>query len=163
MGIAAFDTLKTSKDLAEAGFEVRQAEAIATALGDAVSESAVTKADMARQENRIARLDEHLEGVATKADIDRVEDRVAGVEGCVAGVEGRVAGVEGRVARVEDRLSGVEDRLSRVEDRLSGVEDRLARVETRLEVTATKADVYRGLLFQAGAIVAALAALNLLP
>ena len=97
---------------------------------------------MARQENRIARLDEHLEGVATKADIDRVEDRVAGVEGRVAGVEGRVAGVE---------------------DRLAGVEDRLARVETRLEVTATKADVYRGLLFQAGAIVAALAALNLLP
>lgn len=79
MSIGMFDTLKVSKELAEAGFEVRQAEAIAVALRDAVSESAVTEADMARRENRIARLDERLEGTATKADLARVEARLEGV------------------------------------------------------------------------------------
>ena len=117
MSIATFDTLKTAKDLAGAGFRVDQAEAIATAMRDAVSESAVTKADMARQENRLERLDERLderlEGMATKEDLARVDAR-------------------------------------------------LARMDARLEGTATRADLYRGLLFQAGAIVAALAALNLL-
>ncbi len=154
MSVATFDTLKASKELAEAGFRVDQAEAIATALRDAVSESAVTKADMARQENRLERLDERLKGMATKEDLARVEERLEGMA------------TKADLAQVEARLEGMattED-LARVEERLEGTATKadLARVEARLEGTATRADLYRGLLFQAGAIVAALAALNLL-
>ena len=138
MSIATFDTLKTAKDLAGAGFRVDQAEAIATAMRDAVSESAVTKADMARQENRLERLDERLESMATKADLAQVEARLEGMA------------TKEDLARVEERLEGTATKAD------------LARVEARLEGTATRADLYRGLLFQAGAIVAALAALNLL-
>ena len=156
MSVATFDTLKTSKELAEAGFRVDQAEAIATAMRDAVSESAVTKADMARQENRLERLDERLderlEGMATKADLARVEERLEGMT------------TKADLAQVEARLEGMatKEDLARVDARLARVDARLARVDARLEGTATRADLYRGLLFQAGAIVAALAALNLL-
>ena len=122
MSIGMFDTLKASKELAEAGFEVRQAEAIAIALRDAVSESAVAEADMARRENRIARLDERLEDTATKADL----------------------------ARVEARLKGVATKAD------------LARVEKPPKALLTKADLHWGLSVQAVAIVAAVAALDLL-
>ena len=149
MSIATFDTLKTAKDLAGAGFRVDQAEAIATAMRDAVSESAVTKADMARHENRLERLDERLderlEGMATKADLARVEERLEGMA------------TKADLAQVEARLEG----MATKED-LARVDAHLARMDARLEGTATRADLYRGLLFQAGAIVAALAALNLL-
>ena len=159
MSIATFDTLKTAKDLAGAGFRVDQAEAIATAMRDAVSESAVTKADMARQENRLERLDE------------RLDERLEGMDeggGCLARVEARLEGMATKadLAQVEARLEGMatKEDLARVEERLEGTATKadLARVEARLEGTATRADLYRGLLFQAGAIVAALAALNLL-
>ena len=138
MSIGMFDTLKVSKELAEAGFEIRQAEAIAIALRDAVSESAVAETDMARRENRIARLDERLEGTATKADLARVEARLKGVA------------TKADLARVEARLEGVATKAD------------LARVEKPPKALLTKADLHWGLSVQAVAIVAAVAALDLL-
>lgn len=48
MPMYAFDTLKTAKTLAEAGFNAKQADAVAGALRDAVTENTATKSDMYR-------------------------------------------------------------------------------------------------------------------
>lgn len=55
MGAVAFDTHKVVKDLKRAGFNDLQAEAVVSAVGEAVGENVATKAD--------------LEPVATKADL----------------------------------------------------------------------------------------------
>lgn len=58
MGTAAFDTHKVVKDLKRAGFNDEQAEAVVSAVGEAVGETVATKAA--------------LEPLATKADLYRV-------------------------------------------------------------------------------------------
>ena len=51
----SLDTLRTARDLEDAGFERRQAEAIASAIGQA-DEQAATKADIAALKTDIAAL-----------------------------------------------------------------------------------------------------------
>ena len=58
MGAVAFDTHKVVKDLKRAGFNDQQAEAVVSAVGEAVGENVATKAD--------------LEPVATKADLQAI-------------------------------------------------------------------------------------------
>ena len=58
MGTVAFDTHKVVKDLKRTGFNDEQAEAVVSAVGEAVGETVATKAD--------------LEALATKADLYRV-------------------------------------------------------------------------------------------
>lgn len=57
MGTVAFDTHKVVKDLKRAGFNDEQAEAVVSAVGEAVGETVATKAA--------------LEPLATKADLYR--------------------------------------------------------------------------------------------
>ncbi len=47
MTAAAFNTLKTARDLKAAGLEVDQAEAIAVTMRDSVTEGVATRADVA--------------------------------------------------------------------------------------------------------------------
>ena len=78
MTAAAFDTLSTARDLEAAGFERRQAEALAGAVRQASAadrDALATKADLAELR---ADLTEHradtkadLANFATKADLDR--------------------------------------------------------------------------------------------
>ncbi len=57
MGTVAFDTHKVVKDLKRTGFNDEQAEAVVSAVGEAVGETVATKAD--------------LDPLATKADLYR--------------------------------------------------------------------------------------------
>ena len=50
-----FDTLKTARDLEAAGVDPRQAEAITTAMRNAVAEGVATKADIAGLETRLTK------------------------------------------------------------------------------------------------------------
>jgi hypothetical protein len=69
----AFDTLKTSKDLAAAGFEPAQAEALASAIATSLSSGVATKED-------IAKLDGKIDGAASRLDgkIDSVRAELKG-------------------------------------------------------------------------------------
>ena len=72
MTAAAFDTLRAARDLEAAGFERRQAEAIATTINHS---------------------DEHT---ATKADIKALE---AGIKALEARVDAKLEALEGRIYR----------------------------------------------------------------
>ena len=72
MTAAAFDTLRAARDLEAAGFERRQAEAIATTIDHS---------------------DEHT---ATKADIKALE---AGIKALEARVDAKLEALEGRIYR----------------------------------------------------------------
>ena len=60
MTAAAFDTLKTAEELADAGLPEAHAKAIAGAMRNAVSEGVATKADIARLETQIAGLETRM-------------------------------------------------------------------------------------------------------
>ena len=93
MGAVAFDTHKVVKDFKRAGFNDQQAEAVVSAVGEAVGENVATKAD--------------LEPVATKADLRATIEPYA----------------------------------------------------TKADLQETKAELYRAIWIQTGAIIAAVAAL----
>jgi hypothetical protein len=63
MSAMAFDTLKTSKELKEAGFADPQAEALTTAIGSAIATNVATKEDVATLKGDMARLDGKVESV----------------------------------------------------------------------------------------------------
>ena len=70
MGAVAFDTHKVVKDLKRAGFNDEQAEAVVSAVGEAVGENVATKADLEPVATK-ADLQASLEPYATKAELYR--------------------------------------------------------------------------------------------
>lgn len=106
MGAVAFDTHKVVKDLKQAGFNDEQAEAVVSAVGEAVGENVATKAD--------------LEPVATKTDLRASLDPYA--------------------TKADLRAA-------------------LEPYATKADIQETKAELYRAIWIQTGAIIAAVAAL----
>jgi hypothetical protein len=72
MNAMAFDTLKTSKDLAAAGFEQAQAEALANVIATSLTSGVATKEDFAKLDGKIdalgARLDGKIEALSNRVD-----------------------------------------------------------------------------------------------
>lgn len=66
---ACFDTLKIAKTLAEAGFNAKQAEAVAGALRDAVTESTATKSDIEGIGRRFENADERFNDIDKRLDV----------------------------------------------------------------------------------------------
>ena len=93
MTAAAFDTLRAARDLEAAGFERRQAEAIATTINHS---------------------DEHT---ATKAGIKALEAGIkaleAGIKALGAGIKALGAGIKALGARVDAKLEALEGRIYR--------------------------------------------------
>jgi hypothetical protein len=73
MSAMAFDTLKTSKDLAAAGFEPAQAEALASVIATSLTSGVATKED-------VAKLDGKIDSAVAKLDgkIDKVHAELKG-------------------------------------------------------------------------------------
>ena len=124
MTASAFDTLTTARDLEAAGFERRQAEAVASAIGNAGDRSA-TKADLGQ--------------LATKTDL-------AGVKAELGTVKTDLAAVKAELGTVKTDLASVKVELGTVKTDLAGVKVELGTVKTDLasvkaEVGTVKADV----------------------
>ena len=146
MPMYAFDTLKTAKALAEAGFNVKQAEAVAVALRDAVTENTATKSD--------------IEGI--RSDIEGIRSDIEGVGRRFETVDDRFDGMDKRLDKVDARLDKVDARLDKVDARLNGMDRRLDKMDARLDVMdarlkgmVTKADMYRALSMMFGATILA--------
>ena len=118
-GVVAFDTHKVVKDLKRAGFNDQQAEAVVSAVGEAVGENVATKAD--------------LEPVATKADLQ--------------------AALEPYVTKADLRAT-LEPYATKADLRTT-----LEPYATKADLQETKAELYRAIRVQTGAIIAAVAAL----
>ena len=119
MGAVAFDTHKVVKDLKRAGFNDEQAEAVVSAVGEAVGENVATKAD--------------LELVATKTDIQ--------------------AALEPYATKTDLRTT-LEPYATKADLRTT-----LEPYATKADIQETKAEIYRAIWIQTGAIIAAVAAL----
>ena len=119
MGAVAFDTHKVVKDLKRAGFNDQQAEAVVSAVGEAVGENVATKAD--------------LELVATKTDIQ--------------------AALEPYATKTDLRTT-LEPYATKADLRTT-----LEPYATKADIQETKAEIYRAIWIQTGAIIAAVAAL----
>ena len=150
MPMYAFDTLQTAKTLAEAGFNAKQAEAVAGALRDAVTENTATKAD--------------IDGIGRR--FENVGERFDGVDRRFENVDKRFDGIDQRLDRMDDRFDGIDRRLDKVDDRFDSMDRRLDKMDARLDVMdarlegmATKADMYRALSMLFGAIILANAAI----
>ena len=116
MTASAFDTLTTARDLEAAGFERRQAEAVASAIGNAGDRSA-TKADLGQ--------------LATKTDLAAVKAELGTVKTDLASVK-----VELGTVKVE--LGTVKVELGTVKADLAGVKAELGTVKA--DVRDIKAD-----------------------
>ena len=119
MGAVAFDTHKVVKDLKRAGFNDEQAQAVVSAVGEAVGENVATKAD--------------LELVATKTDIQ--------------------AALEPYATKTDLRTT-LEPYATKADLRTT-----LEPYATKADIQETKAEIYRAIWIQTGAIIAAVAAL----
>ena len=139
-----FNALETARDLEAAGIERPHAEAIARAVGRAVAPLA-TKADIQRLETTLrGELQQH--GASTKADSERLETTLRGE------LQQHGASTKADSERLETTLrSDFERRMDRHE------------AWTRIELANLRADMYRALWIQGAGIVAAIAALKLLP
>jgi hypothetical protein len=84
----AFDTLKTSKDLAAAGFEPAQAEALASAIATSLSSGVATKEDIAKLDGKIDSVRGEMKGDITRLDgkIDLLKWMVGAVLAVVTAV-----------------------------------------------------------------------------
>ena len=98
-----FDTLSYARRLKAAGVDETQAEAHAEAVRDAITQGVATKADTARIEADIARLEEKMDGMttgmATKTDVAHLETRIAEMKSAllmaIVGVGGVVVAAVG--------------------------------------------------------------------
>lgn len=119
MGAVAFDTHKVVEDLKRAGFNDEQAEAVVSAVGEAVGENVATKTDLEPVATK-ANLRTTLEPYATKADIREA--------------------LEPYATKADLRTT-------------------LEPYATKADIQETKAEIYRAIWIQTGAIIAAVAAL----
>ena len=102
----SIDTLTLSRELRAADFAQPQAEALAAAIGKAVTETSATKADLA--ELRAATKADLAElRAATKADLAELRAATkADLQQAVSGLEARIAVVDAKIAQQVERLSG---------------------------------------------------------
>jgi hypothetical protein len=89
MNAILFDTLKFAHRLKDAGFDAKQAEGAAEALGDALTGTVATKADIDALGTRIDGLSAMM-----KAEISALSARM----------EGRFAQVDAKIAEVSARI-----------------------------------------------------------
>ena len=107
-----FDTLKLSKQLAEAGMDARQAEVLAQSFADILAGQFATKQDL---KNAFAEQDKKLEA------------RFAAIDRRFAAIDRRFADIEVRFATKEDLKNGLATLSELMEARFAELEERLHR------------------------------------
>ena len=124
------DTLRLAHRLKEAGFETPQAEGMARALGDELTERVVTKSDLddaiqpihARLDTMEAKFDGKFD--ATEARFDAMEDKFDAkfdaMDVKFDAVEGKFDAVEGKFDAVEGRFDAVDAKIDSVHRELTG-------------------------------------------
>ena len=96
MTASAFDTLTTARDLEAAGFERRQAEAVASAIGNAGDRSA-TKADLGQLATKAELGTVKAELGTVKADVRDIKADNKAIKAGIADLRTDIAGLKGRI------------------------------------------------------------------
>ncbi len=100
------DTLKLADSLKESGFPNRQAEGLARALGNALTEHVVTKADLDAAirlvRNDIAALDNR--GNALEARVDTIDARLSALEARVDAIDAKLSALEAKVDAIDEKF-----------------------------------------------------------
>ena len=134
----AFDTLNTARELESAGLDSRQAEAITLAMRDAVAEGMSTRADINDVRGDIAQAKTDVEKQIEKARTD--------------------LGKEIQKVRTDlgEEIQTIRTDLGKD---IEKVRTDLENFSTKADVANLKAEIFRALWMQVGAIVAAIVAL----
>lgn len=96
-----FDKLSAANALKAAGLPAQQARAVVETVGTAVSDTAVTKADVQRMDERFDRMDEQFKQLETRIE-RRMDLRFEALE---ARLETRFAEMDARFASLEARMT----------------------------------------------------------
>ena len=134
------DTLRLADRLKESGFEDRQAEGLARALGNEITEHLVTKADLDAAVETVRgdyrALDEKFCGKFDSVDarFDSVDARLDSVD---SRFDAKFDSVDARFdsvgSRFDARFDSVDARFDSVDSRFESVETRFESVETRFD------------------------------
>ena len=135
------DTLRLADRLKESGFEDRQAEGLARALGNEITEHLVTKADLdaaveiVRGDYRA--LDEKFCGKFDSVDarFDSVDSRF---DARFDSVDARFDSVDARFDSVDSRFDSVDARFDSVDSRFESVDARFDSVDSRFDALDAK-------------------------
>ena len=151
------DTLRLADRLKESGFEDRQAEGLARALGNEITEHLVTKADLdaaveivrgdyrALDEKfcgKFDSVDARFDSVDSRFDarFDSVDSRFESVDSRFESVETRFESVETRFDSVDARFDSVDARFDSVDSRFESVDARFDSVDSRFESVDARFD-----------------------
>ena len=147
MNATVIDTLKLADHLKRTGFEPRQAEGLARALGDELAERMVTKRDLDDAVQTLsttirtmdAKFEARFDGLEPRFDarFDGLEPRFDAVDAKLEAqhreFSSRIEGQESRFDAVDARFDAVDARFDAVDARFDGLEPRFDAVDAKLE------------------------------
>ena len=116
-----FDKLSAANALKAAGLPAQQARAVVETVGTAVSDTAVTKADVQRMDERFDRVDERFDRMDER--LDRMDERLDRMDEQFKQLETRIE------RRMDLRFEALEARL---ETRFAEMDARFASLEARM-------------------------------
>ena len=152
----AFDTLRAARRLEAAGVARRQAEAIAEAIANS-GDRAATRADL---DATAAQIDDKIDTTAARID-EKVDASTARLDEKIDASNAHLdAKIDSSTAHLDAKIDASNARLDEKATRLDEkIDASTARIEDRIDNNATKADLYRIVWIQTGAIVGTMVAL----
>ena len=132
MGTVAFDTLKAAKQLGEAGFEPKQAEALVSTFAGELNDTLATKEDIEQVEERLnTKIDTSVAALNTKIDTS-----VAALQKDVKALDAKIDAVE---ERLDAKIDAVEERLStKIDTSVAALDTKIDQLRESLEVKIEK-------------------------
>ena len=136
MSALAYDTHRAVKSLVAAGFDPTRAEAVVATVGDAMTGTVATKADVAE-----LRADVKADMAELRAD---VKSDVADVKSGVAVLDARITALQGDVETLKADVTDLKADGAALKTEVAGL---------RVDMSAMKAELYRLVLVSSVAIV----------
>ena len=133
------DTLRLADRLKESGFDDRQAEGLARALGSEITEHLVTKADLDAA-TELVRGDYRALDEKFSNKFDSVDARFESVDSRFESVDSRFESVDTRFDSVDARFDSVDTRFDSVDTRFDSVDAKFESVDSRFESVDARFD-----------------------
>ena len=128
------DTLKLADSLKESGFPDRQAEGLARALGRALTEHVVTKADLDAAV-RLVRADLDAAIRLVRADIVALDNKVNSLEAKIEAIDGRFEAIDGRFEAIDGRFEAIDGRFEAIDGKFEAID---GKFEARFNSQSTQ-------------------------
>ena len=150
MSALAYDTHRAVKSLVAAGFDPTRAEAVVATVGDAMTGTVATNADVAALEASIAELRADVKADVVGLEAGLVEVR-ADVKADIAALDARITVLQGDVETLKTDVTDLKADVSGLKTDGAALKAEVAGL--RVDMSAMKAELYRLVLLSSVAIV----------